>query len=458
MTFQFIRNVLSLAMLWSAAACAVAGAAPTFSPAQLREDLAQLRRALEEMPPDLSRSANIGELDREFRRIDAEIGVSAPLDRGAAWRLFARLNPILADGHLFVGFLDWRGDTRAHLAGGGTLFPFQVDVTPRCELSVHQDPGSAFLPGEAYARIRAVNGIPGNELCEQLMARVHGDTRVFRADLLSRRFWFFYWKLFGAPESYELTLEPGMPGGLEGTRRYSGNTRLPGLLDAEADFRRQFDLTLVADATGKDADTAILSLRTFAWRNKDEVLAFTRQSFESLKRWSIRTLIIDLRDNGGGNDDQWIEGVMPYIATKRWRTASTYRKRVITPDASKGEKVGDVVAGQIENWYEPQPQNSLHFGGTVYVAVGPGTYSSAVVMATVFQDFGLGKVIGSGNSVRASQSGGTRRTTLTHTGLVVIAPRFVLTRPSGAKQPVLLDPDIALGADQSLVDFAGGLP
>jgi hypothetical protein len=90
----------------------------------------------------------------------------------------------------------------------------------------------------------------------------------------------------------------------------------------------------------------------------------------------------------------------------------------------------------------------------VYVAVGPGTYSSAVVMSTVFQDFGFGQVIGPKDSVRANSSGGTRRTTLTHTGLVVVAPRFVLTRPSGAKQPALLAPDIPCSERQSLVDFA----
>jgi hypothetical protein len=108
----------------------------------------------------------------------------------------------------------------------------------------------------------------------------------------------------------------------------------------------------------------------------------------------------------------------------------------------------------METWFDPQPDNPLRFRGRVYVAVGPATYSSAVVMATVFQDFGIGKVIGSGDSVRANQSGGTRRTTLTNTGLIVVTPRFVLTRPSGAHQPLLLTPDIECGADCPLADLS----
>ena len=66
----------------------------------------------------------------------------------------------------------------------------------------------------------------------------------------------------------------------------------------------------------------------------------------------------------------------------------------------------------------------------------------------MIQDFGFGHIVGTGGSVRTKQSGGARRTTLTHTGLMVVAPRFVLARPSGARDPVLLMPDIPL--DDSL--------
>jgi hypothetical protein len=421
-------------------------AAPTFTATQMIADLRQLDRALQEMPADLAHSADPRLLARALMELEAKLAKSPPLTRDQAWREFATLNPLLADGHLLVGFADWRGDVRAHLAGGGRLFPLAVNVTPDCELTVRQDPRSAHHP-HAYAIIRTVNGVPGRELCEQLMARVHGDTRVFRADLLSRRFWFFHWKVFGAPADYVVTFEPVASLKLGGRlETIPGTTALPGLLEAEENFRSQFDLHFVAEAADEDPTEAVLRLGTFAWPNKDDVLAFTRQSFESLRRRNIKSLTIDLRDNGGGNDDQWIEGVMPYLARERWRTASRYRKRVVTPDPAKGEKAGDVVDGEMETWFEPQPENPLRFRGKVRVLVGPGTYSSAVVMATVFQDFGFGEVIGTGNAVRANQSGGTRRTTLTNTGLVFVSPRFVLTRPSGAKQPELLAPEPASGS------------
>jgi hypothetical protein len=432
-----------------AAACIAQAAPPppAFTRAQLRADLVELKRALNEMPPDLYRTADRERLDGQFRDIESAIEKSPPLDRDAAWRLFATLNPLLADGHLFVGFVDWRGDVRAHLAGG-RLFPFEVNVSPACELERNDRPKSAVMMPRAAARILEVNGVSAADICQQMMARAHGDTPVFRADLLSRRFWFYYWKLYGAPDAYRIQFDTGSTDTLEGRKE------LPELLAVEESFHRQFALEFVADdPQDKRSSTAILRLGSFAWKDKDQLLAFTKTSFESLRRRKVRNLIIDLRDNGGGNDDQWIEGVMPYIATKPWRTASTYRKRVVTPDPAKGEVVGAVVDGEIETWNQPQPDNPRRFTGNVYVAVGPGTYSSAVVMATVIQDFGFGKVIGSGDSVRANSSGGTRRTTLTHTGLIVVAPRFVLTRPSGAQQLTPLTPDIADSASRSLVDL-----
>ncbi len=431
-----LRQLLFACVLGAGGIAHAAPESPTFTREQLRADLVELKRALNDMPPDLYRTADRAQLERQFQVIESAIDESPPLDRDATWRLFATLNPLLADGHLLVGFLDWRGDTRAHLANGGRLFPFEVGVSPSCKLTVRNGNGA-----HDSARIRQVNGVAAEDVCRQMMLRAHGDTAAFRADLLSRRFWFFHWKLYGAPAAYDIQFDPG------GMDTLPGRAELPHLLAVEDSFGRQFELSVAGN-------TAILELGSFAWHDKDQLLAFTRSSFETLRHWKVRNLIIDLRDNGGGNDDQWIEGVMPYIATKPWRTASTYRKRVVTPDPAKGEVVGQVVDGELGTWFPPQPDNPLRFTGDVYVAVGPGTYSSAVVMATVIQDFGFGKVIGTAGSVRANSSGGTRRTTLTHSGLIVAAPRFVRSRPSGAKQPEWLTPDIPYPADTPLADFS----
>jgi hypothetical protein len=79
--------------------------------------------------------------------------------------------------------------------------------------------------------------------------------------------------------------------------------------------------------------------------------------------------------------------------------------------------------------------------------VGAGTFSSAVSFSNVIRDFGFGTLVGVGGSVRADQSGGARRMTLEHCGLIVVTPRFVLWRPSGASAPKLVTPDLYLPDD-----------
>jgi hypothetical protein len=436
-----MRSALAFALVL--AASARAANPPTFTAAELRADLVEINRAVHEMPADLAHSADVPQLEHAIRDMDAGLANSPPLDRDAAWRLFATLNPVLADGHLFVGFVDWRGEIRAHLAAGGALFPFEMRVTPGCELRVRAELGGRISPYSDTV-IRSVNGMPAAAICEQLLARAHGDTRAFRADLVSRRFWLYFLKVFGAPTDFVI----GFAG--QDAIHVAGSVQLPQLLADESSFERQFRLQFIGDASA-----AILTLGTFAWPDKPQVLDFARDAFAKLHAARTGTLIVDLRNNGGGDDDVWIEGVMPYIASKPFRTGSTYRKRVVVADPAKGEVPGTVVNGRIETWFPPARDISRQFKGKIYVATSTGTYSSALVFCNVMQDFGFGTVAGPGGSARANVSGGARRTTLTHTGLIVVAPRFVVDRPSGARTPELFTPDIDLTESEPLSGLIG---
>jgi hypothetical protein len=407
----------------------VAMAAPTFTAAQLRADVDALAIALRDMPPDLAHTTDPAKVEEALGELRKKIG-TASLDRDAAWRLFATINPLLGDGHLFVGFVDWRADARAHLKSGGRFFPFEMQVSPDCGLSVGRGLGGV-ADALGGAEVKAIDGTDAHTVCDALMARVHGDTPAFRAALLSRRFWFYYWKIYGAPAAFDIALNDE-----QAPRHINGSTALPAVLADEESFERQFRLDLLPDKA------ALLTLSSFAWPDKNQFLDFTRHAFEKMRAAHVKTLIIDVRANGGGNDEMWIDGVMPYLATKPFRWASRFRKRVVVADPAKHEAVGDIVDGEVETWVPPQPDNPLHFAGKLYVLVGSATYSSAVVFSNVVQDFAFGTIAGSGASVRTATTGGTRRTTLPNSGLIVVAPRFVLTRPSGAMNPALLTPDL----------------
>jgi C-terminal processing protease CtpA/Prc len=170
----------------------------------------------------------------------------------------------------------------------------------------------------------------------------------------------------------------------------------------------------------------------FDWDDKQRYLRFTHECFARLKAERVTQLVIDVSANGGGNDDMWMEGILRYIADRPYKHASRYIKR---------ERTGEVTQGAVASEIEPDFDEPLRFDGHVTVLIGPKTYSSAVLFSNVVQDYGFARLAGTGGAARTRQSGGVQSITLPSTGLMLAFPRFVLERPSGAREPSLLEPD-----------------
>jgi len=352
--------------------------------------------------------------------------VSTPLE---AWRELARLNPLFADAHMFVGFADWRAETAAHLAADGTLFPFEVAIDQAGTLTITSALGGTATE-LAGARILTINGLSADRTTQLLLDRMHGDTPRFRANLLGQRWWLYHWKMFGAAPRYRLTVARGLQ---------QWQLDVPGRGDLPATLRDESDVTRLFTLSTKPGCTAVMRVGSFDGAHRKYFTSFTQAAFAQLRKEAISTLVIDISANGGGDDSLWLEGLMPYLATQPYRTGSSYVKRVVEANAERGEAVGQVVHGAIETWHAPQSGHPLLFKGKVYVRIGPSTYSSAVLFANVMHDFGFGTLVGEGGTVRRAQSGGVRKWTLPHSQLAVWAPRFVLQPPVPAASQLMLE-------------------
>jgi len=109
------------------------------------------------------------------------------MDRDAAWRVLAKMNPQFADAHLALLQPERDKQVGAHLAAGGAFFPYEVRVSPEGQLFIRAELGgkASSLAGK---RIEQVNGVPANQVVQELLQRVHGDTAAFQLEVLSRRF------------------------------------------------------------------------------------------------------------------------------------------------------------------------------------------------------------------------------------------------------------------------------
>lgn len=397
-----------------------------FTPEQLRADLRFVQDAVASTHPDPGFSTDAGRLRRAYERVGAQL--DKPMTRDEAWRVMATLNPVYADAHMALTQADAAGQGKALLAGGGGFFPYEVVVDPDGGLRIRAALGGAASP-LAGTRIDRINGVPARQVVAELLERCHGDTAAFRADLLSTRWPFLYWKMYGAQANFELASADGR------SLRAAAGATLPAYLDGQAAFDRQFRFELLP------GDAALLTVDTFYWPDKKQFTDFTERAFAQLRAAKVKTLLIDVRANGGGNDDMWMDGILRYIADKPYRWASTYKKKVIKGRESATEKLGEVVDGAIDKWITPQADEPLRFAGATYVLVGRNTYSSAILFSNVVQDFGFATVAGAPGTARTRQSGGTQNFVLPASGLTLGVPRLIFQRPSGADAG-LVRPDL----------------
>lgn len=420
-----LRNILAL-LAFGLLAPAVA--APSISAQQLREDIAFIRQTIERSHPDLHFSTAPESVNAALNAAAADIPTE--LTRDQAWQRLSTLNPVFADAHFFVGYTDWIADSTTHLASDGAFFPFEVDIDGAGKLYIRAALGAA--PTElANARILSINGVPAERATAELLKRMHGDTPLFRSTLLAKRWWLYHWKMYGAAAQYRLELSRA---GKRWSVSAPASASTPTVLQAATSFERQFGFEL------QPGGKAVLKAGSFSPEFKDRFLDLARTSFARMQQEGATTLLIDISDNGGGDDQMWLEGLMPYIATRPYRTGSTYTKRVAEANPQRGESAGQIVDGEIQTWHEPQTDQPLLFKGKVVVAIGPSTYSSAVLFANVVQDFGFGTLTGTGGAARRTQSGGIKKFVLPNSGLVLWVPRFVLAPPSGGPRDALLAP------------------
>lgn len=410
---------------------------PLLSPKQLRHDLDRIRELLTKTHPGIHFSADLAALRSALVRVEQEL--VRPMTKEEAWRHFSTLNPVFGDAHVSVINPDPRTQTSDLLKSGQGLFPFEVNVNPAGQVYLLSELGGAPT-SYAGSSVERINGVPIEDLARALLARTNGDTAAFRAANLSTRWWWFYWKVFGSPQTFEIEVKQASK-----------------TVVIQVPARQELPVWLTqSDATNFDRafrfwnlneDIAVLTINTFDSTEKNRFYEFTQDAFSRLRSSKTKVLIVDIRKNGGGDDDMWKNGVLRYIATKPYRHGSSFVLRVIEGRQRDGQKVGDVVEGQIQGWTQPIQDQNLVFKGKVYVLVGGATYSSAVLFANVVQDFGFGSLVGVGGYARTRQSGGTQTYTLPNSELGIVVPRFVLDRPSGSRDPMYLTPDIALDDD-----------
>ena len=97
-----------------------------------------------------------------------------------------------------------------------------------------------------------------------------------------------------------------------------------------------------------------------------------------------------------------------------------------------------------------QPHSDKQFKAPVYVLVNRYSYSNAVSVAAIVQDYGFGEIIGEKTADLATTFGAMEKFKLSNTGIEVGSPKALIIRPNGDESPDGVTPDYVIPMPFSL--------
>lgn len=414
---------------------------PTFSKEKVREDLETLRESLIAAHYDVYAYTSPQAFDAVYSEVQRSIDKDS-LSLLESTGIFQRLTSAVNNGHTEIDFPAPAYIEYAY--GGGTIFPLEIAFeqdTPRVRKNFSND--STIRPGSEILRI---NGESITDILSKIFPQISAERPYFKkAKIEMYSFPRCYWQVFGRQDDFTVEI------------RSNGTTQTHSLKAVNLIEGYEMKRTEVLNAK-----MALRFLDGAAYLNPgnfsgDETRYrhFIDSAFVEIKERKGKHLIIDLRNNGGG-DDSFSDYLVSYIADKPFKWNSRFslktsdilkehvRKHNDTTDpyfqAILSHASGEIFDYEFEA-YPPQPQQK-RFTGKVFVLINRQSHSQAAVTAAQMQDYQLGTLIGEETGDYPSLYASQFQFTLPNTGIPVKISKGYIVRVIGSTEARGVIPDV----------------
>jgi hypothetical protein len=408
------------------------------APEKLLADFRIARMALEEGHSGIYRYTSKQELDRLFNQ--AERSLIKPLSILEFYRVLAPVVAAIKCGHTDV-YLP-KDYMKTYTAKKGIL-PLQVRVLSE-KVYVWRDLSgpTASLAGK---EIRSINGVPASKIVEKMLAATSGD-----GDIQTNRVWRISgWKfsselltLLGLAGPYDLSLwDPKEKREIKVHLEGADKIKLEEM--ARIKFPQDGRPKTAADLTSLDEGMiVVMKIHGFGGsvdaEGKKTLKEFYQESFDTLNRKGTKTLILDLRNNGGGEDELG-KLLLSYLLDKPFKyydnlvinalefpTLQKYANFSKVPE-DKAERMAN---GQYRALEHTHPNLGLQqpilptFQGKLFILINGGCFSTTAEFLSVAHYHKRATFIGeeSGGGYYGNTSGEVPALTLPNTKLVVYVP------------------------------------
>ena len=425
----------------------------SLEPGQAREDFQLLRHALEEAHPGLYRHSSKAEMDRTFDAFAAKLNrpiSTAEFEEGIAGVLAA----------IRCGHTSLTPDAQLEMAmREARTFPLRVMVQGEgLVVMLNDTPADATIrPG---MELLEINGRKVSEILDRLWPCLSGDgdIQTGKRHDITGRFSHYYWWMVDRSERFTIKARDASGALVTAT--------LEGVNDSDRKSNHNPVNAPVMDAVGKilrwghedpsfryikDPDIAEIRINYFLG---DKFPATLESIFKTLRGKKTGTLIIDLRGNGGGQDEYGAL-LVSYLTNKPFRYFDRIQIKTLEPSFSQylegsgsfkdafaaGKVIADPAGGflvtpKLHRGLAMQQPAKFPFTGKVFVLTDGGTFSTAADFCAVTHSLGRAKFIGeeTGGGYFGNNSGPMPTLTLPNSKVRIRFPMYAYYNAVSAPQ------------------------
>ena len=414
---------------------------PKFTKKQVLSDLKSLRNSLEEAHYDMFVYTPRAKIDS----INLELTSSVKGDSLSlleTTNLLQRLTSAVNNGHTEIFFPIQSYLTYAE--GGGSIFPLEIAFEKdRALIRKNWSDIPALEPGTEIISIDEMNI---SELLEKIYPQVSAERPYFKnAKIEFYSIPRMYWQVFGEKESFKV--EAGIQGKIN---KYEVQA-----VNVFEGYEGRRTEVLNASMQVKLRDGAAYLNPGNLFGDEETYRKFIDSSFTVIREGKISNLIIDLRNNQGGNDS-FGDYMVSYIADKpfKWSSSFTLKTSSFLKDnirktrdttlafwaSALSHEDGEIYPYEFQP-YEPQPAEK-RFKGKVYVLVNRQSHSQSTVTASQIQDYGFGTIVGEETGEYPTLYASVFKFQLPETGIEVQVSKGHMVRVNGSVEERGVIPDI----------------
>ena len=360
----------------------------TYEVKELQQDFQYWRNKLERHHPLLYLYTPKYLLDRYFDSMYHQI--KTPMTELEFIQYMAPINALICDGHTYV--IPGKKNIQK-IREQAKLLPLELKFSGN-NIYVAQKP-AVGVPSIENAQILSINDIKSEDILKVLLSNTEseGYSKTHAIGKINASFRFYYHLFFGFSDSFVITYK--FPNSKDSTCLVKADL----LKNIQQIRKNNLPSVPALPKTGlkfhflNANQTAVIEIHTFSPKTtnrkfKHEVASIFRQ----LNTAKTSNLIIDLRNNTGGN---------PYLVTYFLRHLF-YESFVQAKECRvvKNRNAEDFYKRTRRTWYprygigryKPKKNN---FKGNLYVLVNESTFSSAVIFSGVLKKYNRARFIGS---------------------------------------------------------------